>query len=348
MSNFIEEYKNTLKNYDGKKLRVMEVCGTHTHEIFRSGIRSLLPEQVELISGPGCPVCVTPAAYIDEALFLLREEQVTICTFGDLMRVPGRNGSLQQARAEGANIKVMYSPLDAVKYAEEHKEQQIVLLAVGFETTTPIHCLAIKMAKERDIFNFTVLTALKTMPAAYEKVWNYADAFLYPGHVHAIIGEKACRHLQEESDVSGVIAGFSGEEILRALSRIVTLSNQESSFFENAYESVVTKEGNLKACALVDEMMETCDDEWRGLGNIPQSGRKLKVEYEMFDARKRFQIPEKKIPIKSACRCGDVLKGAIKPYECSLFGKVCTPQHPVGACMVSSEGTCAAFYKYRI
>ncbi len=348
MNENVKKYQHIIQSYRGRKLRIMEVCGTHTHEIFKLGIRSLLPEQIELISGPGCPVCVTPASYIDEALFLLKKKNVTICTFGDLMRVPGNKGSLQQAKTEGFRVRVVYSPLDAVDYAEKNLQEQVVFLAVGFETTIPVHCLAMKRALTKNIGNFTMLTALKTMPAIYEEVKDYADAFLYPGHVHAISGEKDCQRLRDKCDISGVISGFEGEEILYALSRIVELSAEDKAFFENAYEQVARKEGNMKACALIEELTEICDSEWRGFGVISNSGREIRKKYQILDARERFKVPRQTNATKSACRCAEVLKGTIKPQECQLFGNICTPEYPSGACMVSHEGACAAYYKYGI
>ncbi len=214
-------YKEIIENYSGPGLRIMEVCGTHTHEIFRLGIRKILPESVELISGPGCPVCVTPIGYIDEAVILAKEKGAVICTFGDLIRVPGTHASLADARADGAKIRMVYTPLDAVEYAAQHPQEQVVFLAVGFETTTPAVCLAVKRAEEQSLTNFSLLVANKTMPGAYVTLKGSADAFLYPGHVHAIIGEQICRRLAKEEGISGVIAGFTAEELLHAVAMII-------------------------------------------------------------------------------------------------------------------------------
>ena len=345
----MEEKKKTAKeiieSYDGDKIRIMEVCGTHTHEIFRLGIRKILPPQIELISGPGCPVCVTPVGYIDEAVMLALEKNAIICTFGDLIRVPGTKMSLADARSQGAKIQIVYTPLDAVELAKKNPENQYVFLAVGFETTTPAACLAVKKAKEEGLKNFSLLVANKTMPNAYEALKGSADAFLYPGHVNAITGTKLCEDLTKEG-ISGVVAGFTAKELLTALAVIIKRSEEGKPFFVNCYPRVVKEEGNKPAIQLMEEVMEPCDSEWRGLGVIPSSGQKLKEEYKDYDARYKFDLPEIKGKSNPACRCGDVLQGKCKPSDCKVFGKVCTPQHPVGACMVSNEGACSAYYQY--
>lgn len=337
--------KEIIESYDGPKLRIMEVCGTHTHEIFRLGIRKILPENIELISGPGCPVCVTPVGFIDEAVTLALEYQATICTFGDLIRVPGTKKSLADARAEGAKIQVVYTPLDAVDYATEHPEEQVVFLAVGFETTTPSACLAVKNAKEAGISNFSILAANKTMPNAYQALKGSADAFLYPGHVNAITGEEECKKLASEG-VSGVIAGFTAKELLTALAVIIEKSKTGEPFFVNCYPRVVRENGNPPAQKIIAEVMEACDSEWRGLGVIPMSGMKLRDTYKEYDARIKFQLPKMEGKANPACRCGEVLQGKCKPSDCKVFGKGCTPLHPIGACMVSNEGACSAYYQY--
>ena len=341
----IEKARAVIEQYDGPPIRIMEVCGTHTHEIFRLGIRQILPEQIELISGPGCPVCVTPAEFIDEAVWLALEQGVTICTFGDLVRVPGSEKSLAQARAEGAAIQVVYSPTDACQYAEEHPEEEVVFLSVGFETTTPAACLSCKMAKEKGIGNYSILTANKKMPAAYAALKGSADVFLYPGHVNAITGTALCESLVEQG-VSGVVTGFSAAELLSAFAVILKKYPEGKPFFVNAYRKVVTKEGSPAAQKLVEEWMEACDSEWRGLGVMPASGLRLKPEYQAFDARVKYQVPAMQGRTNPACRCGDVLQGKCRPSDCKVFGKVCTPQHPVGACMVSNEGACSAYFMY--
>lgn len=337
--------KQILQSYDGRKLRIMEVCGTHTHEIFRLGIRKILPENIDLISGPGCPVCVTPVGFIDEACYLALEKNCVICTFGDLIRVPGTELSLAGARAQGAVIKTVYSPLDAVEFAKENPDKQVVFLAVGFETTTPSACLAVEKAKAAGLENFSILCANKTMPNAYQALKGSADAFLFPGHVNAITGNATCKALCEQG-VSGVVAGFTAKELMTALAVTVKLLEKGEPFFVNCYPRVVKDEGSPAAQKLMDKVMQPCDSEWRGLGVIKMSGMTLRDEYADFDARKKYDMPEIKGKPNPACRCGDVLQGKCKPSDCKVFGKVCTPQHPVGACMVSGEGACSAYYQY--
>ena len=264
-----------IQHYDGPKIRIMEVCGTHTHEIFRLGIRQILPPQIDVISGPGCPVCVTPVGYIDQAIWLALEKGVTICTFGDLVRVPGSEMSLADARSKGAHVEIVYSPLDAYEYAKAHRDEDVVFLAVGFETTTPPSCLAVKQALAEGLTNFSLLTANKTMPMAYEAMKDSADAFLYPGHVDAVMGTAACEKMLAEG-VSGVVAGFTAKELLTAFAVIMVKFPQGKPFFKNCYPRVVKPEGSPAARALIDEVMEPCDSEWRGLGVIPKSGLQLR------------------------------------------------------------------------
>lgn len=346
MNENVRSAKDIITSYSGRPLRIMEVCGTHTHEIFRLGIRNIMPENVDIISGPGCPVCVTPVGFIDEACWLALEKNCIICTFGDLIRVPGTEMSLAGARAKGARIKAVYSPLDAVDIARENPEDRVVFLAVGFETTTPSACLAADNAKKEGLKNFSLLTANKTMPNAYKALIGSADAFIYPGHVNAITGNKTCRELCEKDGVSGVVAGFTAGELLTAIAVTLTLADRGEPFFKNCYPRVVKEEGNPAALRMIERVMQPCDSEWRGLGVIPMSGTELKEEYAEYDARKKYDMPKIEGKPNPACRCGDVLQGKCKPSDCKVFGKVCTPQHPVGACMVSGEGACSAYYQY--
>ena len=373
--NVISRAREIIDRYDGREIRIMEVCGTHTHEIFRLGIRQILPPSIHLISGPGCPVCVTPVSFIDEAVLLAVEKGATICTFGDLVRVPGsaKSGaeaegkrtaapssekensgtsgpvlfpsSLAAARAAGARIQVVYAPQDAVAYAKEHPQDQVVFLSVGFETTTPSSCLAMKQAMEEGLKNFSILTANKTMPAAYAAMKDSTDAFLYPGHVHAITGTAVCEELAAQG-TSGVAAGFTARELLTALAVIVKKTQEGEPFFENCYPRVVRREGSPRAQRLVEEMMEPCDARWRGIGVLPMSGMQLRPQYAEYDARHRFDLPGIEGRENPACRCGEVLQGRCLPSDCRVFGTGCTPEHPVGACMVSGEGACSAFYLY--
>ena len=345
MSRQIERARAILDNYDGPPIRIMEVCGTHTHEIFRLGLRGILPGKMEVISGPGCPVCVTPADYIDEAIWLALEKNVTITTFGDLVRVPGSRTSLAGARSKGARVNVVYAPEDGLAYAKAHPDEEVVFLSVGFETTTPAGILALRKAEAEGVGNFTLLTANKTMPGAYLAMADSADVFLYPGHVHAITGTGICEELAREG-VSGVIAGFTAAELLTAFAVIAKRYPEGKPFFVNAYPRVVTREGSPAAVKLMEEWMEPCDSEWRGIGMIGKSGLRLRREKADFDARIRFDIPKMEAKVNTACRCGQVLQGACKPSDCPLFGKACNPDHPVGACMVSGEGACSAYYQY--
>lgn len=336
-----------VRNYSGPRVRIMEVCGTHTHAIFQHGIRAILPDSIQLISGPGCPVCVTETGYIDEAVCLALEKKVTIATFGDLVRVPGTTMSLAGARAEGARIRIVYSPLDALTYAREHPDEQVAFLSVGFETTAPAACLAVKKAKEEGVGNFYLLVANKTMDEAYRTLRGSTDAFLYPGHVSAITGMGIYRELAREG-ISGAVCGFTADEILTALAVILKKLREGVPFAENCYPRVVREEGTPIGRSLISEVMEPCDAIWRGIGRIEGSGLKLSRAYQDFDAQIAFDVPVMHGRPNPACRCGDVLMGRIRPFECPLFGKTCTPDHPVGACMVSSEGTCSAYYKYAL
>ncbi len=345
LSGSLEKARKILSTYHGPKIRIMEVCGTHTHEIFRLGIRSLLSEDITLISGPGCPVCVTPVSYIDEAIFLALEKGCTILTFGDLVRVPGSKMSLQTARGKGAKVQVVYSPLDAEVWARTHPEEEAVFLSVGFETTTPSSCIALEHAIREDLHNFSLLCANKTMPAAYRAMMETTDAYLYPGHVCAIQGLSECREMLALG-MSGVVAGFTASELLTALAVIVKKTQEGKPFLVNCYPRVVTEDGSVQARELVRSYMQPCDSRWRGIGTLADSGMELREEYAAYDARKKYQLPEMNGREARGCRCGEVLQGRITPKECPLFGKGCTPEHPVGACMVSSEGACSAFYLY--
>ncbi|MBO6141610.1 MAG: hydrogenase formation protein HypD [Ruminococcus sp.] len=346
MNEMMTKAREIITGYKGRPLRIMEVCGTHTHEIFRLGIRKLVPQGVEIISGPGCPVCVTAVGFIDEAIWLALEKGCVICTFGDLIKVPGTEISLAGARSKGADIRPVYSPLDAVELARQDRDKQVVFLAVGFETTTPSACLAAKTAKEEGLDNFSLLTANKTMPNAYNALVGSADAFIYPGHVNAITGNATCIRLCKEKGVSGVVAGFTASELMTALAVCIRGLEKGEPFFKNCYPRVVKDEGNPAAIRIMEEVMEPCNSEWRGLGLIPMSGMKLREEYSGFDARVKFDMPKITGKPNPACRCGDVLQGKCKPSDCKVFGKVCTPLHPVGACMVSDEGACSAYYQY--
>ena len=342
----LKRLADRLRSYDGPPLRIMEVCGTHTHENYRLGIRSLLSPAIRLIAGPGCPVCVTPADYIDKALRLALEYRVTVCSFGDLLRVPGGDMSLSQARARGADVRIVYSPLDAVEMARKDPGRPVVFLGVGFETTAPASCMAVERAAVEKLDNFSLLCACKTMEKAYYPLAGSVDAFLYPGHVSAITGMGVYRRLAA-AGISGVVAGFTAPELLAALNIIAEKGRRSGpAYAVNAYPRVVAEDGNPAARALIARIMEPCDAQWRGLGTIAGSGLRLREEYAVFDAERRFPLPPAAVRQANGCRCGDVLRGSIEPSACPFFGRTCTPEHPLGACMVSGEGACAAEYKY--
>ena len=334
-------------------VRLMEVCGTHTMAIAKAGIRQMLPEGAELLSGPGCPVCVTHQGVIDAFLELSMNPNVTIATYGDMIRVPGskRGDNLARRRALGAKIEVVYSPVDAVEYAKTHPEREVVFLGVGFETTAPGTAAAVLTAREEGVKNFSVLSMLKRVEPALRALVAmedfHVDGFLCPGHVATIIGAEGFRYLPEELHIPAVIGGFEPEDILTAIYHLLRQTAEGEAKLENEYRRAVRQEGNTAAMAIIDRVLEPRDDLWRGLGFIPQSGYGFKEEYADFDAERRFDVEVKETATIPGCSCGEIMKGKLHPHECPLFGKVCTPEDPVGPCMVSSEGACAAAYKYR-
>ena len=333
--------------------RIMEVCGTHTMAIAEAGIRSLLPPQVQLLSGPGCPVCVTPPEEIDAVLELSGEKDVILTSYGDMLRVPGsrRGDSLLRRRALGADVRVVYSPMDALRIAEEEPSKQVVFLGIGFETTAPGTAAAVLAAKEKGLRNFTVLSLLKSVEPALRALMADPDfavqGFLCPGHVATIIGEEGFRFLPEEYGMPGVIGGFEPEEILLAVYLLLRQISQHEAKIENAYRRAVRPEGNPLARKMLSSSFTLADAGWRGLGMIPRSGFVPCGEFADFDAARRFQIHAGEPVPQNGCRCGDVITGKLPSAQCPLFGRVCTPEDPVGPCMVSSEGACAAAYKYQ-
>ena len=334
-----------------KPFRVMEVCGTHTMSIFRSGLRTLLPDGIELISGPGCPVCVTSASHIDAILAMAERENTRIALFGDLFRVPGSSGlSLANASSRGAGVDIVYSPMDSLELARKYPDDLIIFLGVGFETTTPGIAATIMAAKNSNIDNFAVFSTHKTMPppllALLDDPELQIDGLLCPGHVSTIIGAGAYQPLADKYGLACVVGGFEPADILQALILLARQIGRGESRVENAYTRAVRWEPNSRAQQMVETIFEPVDMEWRGLGVIPQSGLAIREEYGYFDAEKRLDI--KLVPAEEpkGCRCGEILKGKEVPSQCPLFGKRCTPGNPIGPCMVSSEGTCAAFYKY--
>ena len=329
---------------------LMEVCGTHTVAIARNGIRDLMPEGLRLASGPGCPVCVTCNRDIDTVIALARIPNVTITTFGDMTRVPGSTSSLLAEQAAGRSVEIVYSPLDALAFAKAHPEREVVFVGVGFETTTPLVALAIKRAKAMGLSNFTVFAAHKNMPGALELLVGdptlELDALILPGHVSTIIGAEPYRFLAEKYGIPGVITGFEPVDVLQGIAMLVRQLHEGRAEIEIAYARGVMPEGNPVALAAIDEVFETCTATWRGLGDIPGSGYRIREEFADFDAVRRFEPDVEPTRDPKGCRCGDVLRARIAPNECPLFRTVCTPENPVGPCMVSSEGSCAAYYRY--
>lgn len=329
---------------------LMEVCGTHTVAIARNGIRDLMPEGLRLASGPGCPVCVTCNRDIDTVIALARIPNVTITTFGDMTRVPGSTSSLLAEQAAGRSVEIVYSPLDALAFAKAHPEREVVFVGVGFETTTPLVAMAIKRAKAMGLSNFTVFAAHKNMPGALELLVGdptlELDALILPGHVSTIIGAEPYRFLAEKYGIPGVITGFEPVDVLQGIAMLVRQLHEGRAEIEIAYARGVMPEGNPVALAAIDEVFETCTATWRGLGDIPGSGYRIRDEFANFDAVRRFEPDVEPTRDPKGCRCGDVLRARIAPNKCPLFRTVCTPENPVGPCMVSSEGSCAAYYRY--
>lgn len=333
-----------------KPVRLMEVCGTHTMAIFRHGIRSLLPDTITLLSGPGCPVCVTAQGDIDAFVALSRRKDVTVATFGDLMRVPGSGSSLQRETAEGADVRVVYSPMDAIKLAQELPDRHVVFLGVGFETTAPTIAATLLTARKMELKNFSIYCAHKTVPVALAALMNNPmvkiDGLLLPGHVSVIIGLDAYRPFFNKYQIPCMVAGFEPVDVLRGVEALVTSIEKTKPTLGNVYPRAVTDQGNPQAQQVMAEAFEVCDAVWRGLGVIPASGLSIRPEWADFDAVQRFGLEVVDTPEPKGCACGDILSGTKTPPQCALFRKRCTPMNPVGPCMVSSEGTCAAYYRY--
>jgi len=339
----IKKIVEDLQKWD-KPLKIMEVCGSHTMAIGHWGIRKMLPKNISLISGPGCPVCVTPSSLIDE---LINLKDVTIATFGDVLRVPGKDETLEHARARGLDVRIVYSPLEALKLA---KEKEIIFVGIGFETTIPGIAQTILMAKQQKLHNFSVLPAFKLVPPALEALLSEEeiklDGFLLPGHVSVIIGAEAYMLLPEKYGIGGVVSGFEPLDILTAIKIITEQVKNSKPAIVNEYNRVVNIVGNKNAQNVIDKVLKTEDALWRGIGWIEDSGLGIRKEFEEFDASKKYNITLVDETGDTGCRCADVLKGKIIPPECPLFEKVCNPANPIGPCMVSSEGSCAAYYKY--
>lgn len=333
------------------KINLMEVCGTHTMAIARSGIKKLLPHSVKLISGPGCPVCVTSQQDIDQAVAIAGLPDVIMTTFGDMMRVPGTVTSLQDMKSKGADIRVVYSPLDALGIAQQNPDKKVVFMGVGFETTAPTIAATIAEAKKKKLKNYFVLSHFKLLFPALRAISSdkriNIDGFICPGHVSVITGTAPYAVFAKEYHKPCVITGFEDSDVLKGIKKLLKMIVHKKPAVEIAYTRAVSRQGNRKAQKTVDTVFNVRDSAWRGFGMLKKSGLRLRRAYRAFDAEKEFNIKVKKTPKPKGCICGDILKGRSSPADCRMFKKACTPQHPVGPCMVSSEGTCAAYYKYR-
>ena len=341
-----------LLKYSERKIRMMEVCGGHTHTIFKYGLEQLLPKEIELIHGPGCPVCVLPINKVDECVELAEEKQVILTTFGDAIRVPGSKKSLLQAKAEGADIRIVYSPMDALDIAVKNPGKDVVFFALGFETTMPSTALTVQEAKKQEVLNFSILCNHITIPQTLKALLDTdnlnLDAFIGPGHVNMIIGTEVYGFIVNQYKKPIVVSGFEPLDILQSISMLIKQLLENRCEIENQYKRVVSKKGNIIAQEAINNVYQIKEySEWRGLGLIPESGVMLRNEYELYDAEKKYDLKTVNTPDPEKCQCGEVLQGFLKPYECKLFGKECTPQNPIGALMVSPEGSCAAYYNYK-
>jgi len=359
---FVDEYRNPELGQvlseriartvePGRHYKVMEVCGGHTHTIYRYGVDDLLPANVELVHGPGCPVCVIPMGRVDDAIAVAHRPEVIFTCFGDMMRVPGGDGSLLEAKAGGADIRMVYSPLDALRIARENPDREVVFFAVGFETTAPSTALTLMRAKAEDIANFSCycnhVTIVPPLRALLESPDLRLDGFVGPGHVSTVIGARPYEFIPADYGKPIVVSGFEPLDVLQSIQMILQQLAEGRCEVENQYRRVVPYEGNPAALRVLTEVFELRPHfEWRGLGFISQSGLKLNDAYADFDAELRFDVPGVRVADPKACQCGEVLKGVIKPWECKVFGTACTPENPIGTCMVSSEGACAAYYNF--
>ncbi|MFP4024255.1 MAG: hydrogenase formation protein HypD [Thiohalospira sp.] len=356
---YIDEYRDIelvkklsakIKQFNHHEISLMEVCGGHTMAIQRFGIPSLLPENIKLISGPGCPVCVSSISFIDRSIAYSKLQDVIITTYGDLLRVPGSKSSLEKEKSMGADIRIVYSSLDALKIAINNPNKKIIFLGIGFETTAPSSAVVIQKANHENVQNFFLLSAHKIMPPVMETLLNSEvkiNGFICPGHVSTITGSKIYDFIPENYKIGCVVAGFEPTDILQSIQMLTKQIESKEPKVEIQYSRAVTKKGNVKAQQLMTDVFELKDDFWRGIGEIPKSGLKLRDKYKKFDTEHFLNIDIDYGGENPACICGNVLRGLKTPKDCKLFGKVCTPQNPVGACMVSNEGSCHAYYKYR-
>ncbi len=335
----------------GKHIKIIEVCGGHTHSIFKYGIEEVLPKNIELIHGPGCPVCVMPKGRLDDAITIAQNPNVIFATFGDAMRVPGSQTSLLQAKAQGADIRMVYSPLDSLQIAKDNPNKEVVFFALGFETTAPSTAFTILHAAAENLNNFSMfcnhVLVIPALQALLDNPDLQLDGFIGPGHVSMVIGTDPYQFISQQYRKPIVISGFEPLDIFQSIWMLLRQLVDNRCEVENQYNRLVDKEGNKLALAAMNKVFEVRDNfDWRGLGEIPYSGLKISSDYAQFDAELKFSIPNRKVPDHKACKCGEILKGVLKPWQCKVFGTACTPETPIGTCMVSSEGACAAYYKY--
>jgi hydrogenase expression/formation protein HypD len=334
-----------------KPIKIMEVCGGHTHSIFKYGIEDVLPEAIELIHGPGCPVCVMPKGRLDDAISISQNPNVIFTTFGDAMRVPGSTTSLLQAKAQGADIRMVYSPLDSLQIAKDNPDQEVVFFALGFETTAPSTALTILQAESEKIHNFSMfcnhVLVIPALEALLDNPDLQLDGFIGPGHVSMVIGTEPYQFISQQYQKPIVISGFEPLDIIQSVWMLLQQIVENRCEVENQYNRFVDQAGNAVAIAAMNKVFEVRESfEWRGLDEIPNSAFKMRPEYAEFDAEVKFTIPNLKVADHKACQCGEILKGVLKPWQCKVFGTACTPETPIGTCMVSSEGACSAYYKY--
>jgi hydrogenase expression/formation protein HypD len=346
----VEGYLKEIGRVATRPWTIMEVCGGQTHSLVKNGLLNLLPEQVTMVHGPGCPVCVTPLHLIDKAVYLAEQKGVVLCSFGDMLRVPGSERSLLQAKANGADVRILYSPLEAVKLAQESPQRQVVFFAVGFETTAPANALSVLHAQRLGLANYSILASHVLVPPAMEAVLadpdNVIQAFLAAGHVCTIMGTGEYGPIADRYGVPVVVTGFEPVDLLQGILMAVKQLERGEAKLENQYTRVVKPAGNPEAQAVIGQVFQVSDREWRGLGNIPLSGYEVRPELAQYDAIRKFEVQIAKAPESTECLAGQVLRGQIKPHQCPQFGKKCTPMSPLGAPMVSSEGACAAYYHY--
>lgn len=346
----VEALAKQIRRVAKKPMQFMEVCGTHAHAVGRQGLRQLLPETLTLLSGPGCPVCVTAPGEVDRAIQLAERPEVTITTFGDMIRVPGSKHSLADLRAAGARVQVVYTPMQSLEIAAAEPNRHVVFVGVGFETTAPTIAATLQAAARQEVPNFSVICCHKLIPPAMRALLASGevriDGFLAPGHVSTILGLEPYRAVTEEFHVPCVVAGFEAHDVMRGLLALATQVKEKRAEVENVYPRTVREGGNAVARALMDEVFEVVDARWRGLGVLPKSGYALREKYAEFDAVRRFNLKPSDVGEHPLCHCGEVLRGVLRPPDCPAFGGACTPLHPLGPCMVSSEGACAASYRY--